>query len=108
MITEIVTFKIAKDLDRDAVVALYEKSAPGWKSNPHLIHKSFLYDAATGTGGGVYLWDSVEAAKESHGEVFRSRISEVFGSTPEFAYFETPVVITNHSVERPVAQASGF
>ena len=40
MIAEIVTFKIAKDLDRDAVVALYERSAPGWKSNPHLIHKS--------------------------------------------------------------------
>ncbi len=97
MITEIVTFKIAKDLDRNAVVALYEKSVPGWKSNSHLIHKSFLYDAGSSMGGGIYLWDSLGAAKESHGEAFRSRINEVFGSTPEFEYFETPVVINNHS-----------
>jgi len=97
MITEIVTFKISNSLDREAVVALYEKSVPGWRSNPHLIHKSFLYDAEAGRGGGVYLWDNQDAARESHGEAFQNRIREVFGSTPEFEYFETPVVIDNHT-----------
>ena len=97
MITEIVTFEISTSLNREEVIALFEKSAPGWKSNPHLIHKSFLYDSDSGRGGGVYLWDNLDAARESHGEAFQNRIREVFGSTPEFTYFETPVVIDNHS-----------
>lgn len=95
MITEIVTFRIARDLDRAAVVSLYEKSAPIWRENPDLIHKSYLYDPETGTGGGVYLWKSIEAAKASHGQAFLDRIAQTFGSTPEFAYFETPVVVDN-------------
>jgi len=97
MITEIVTFQIPKSLDREAVVALYEKSVPGWRSNPNLVHKSFLYDAEKGRGGGVYLWDNLDAAKESHGEAFQNRIREIFGSSPDFTYFETPVVINNHT-----------
>ena len=95
MFTEIVTFKIPEEMDRDAVVALYNKSVPSWQSNPHLIHKSFLYQPEQNVGGGVYLWDNLEAARESHGDAFRSRIADLFGSTPEFVYFETPVVIDN-------------
>ena len=95
MITEIVTFKINNPLDRDAVVALFEKSAPVWKATPHLLHKSFLYDAEKGLGGGVYLWENIEAAKENHGDAFQTRIKDVFGSPPEFTYFETPVVVDN-------------
>jgi len=97
MITEIVTFNISESLGREAVVALYEKSVPLWKSNPHLIHKSFLYDAESNLGGGVYLWDNQDAALESHGEEFQNRIRDVFGSIPEFTYFETPVVIDNRA-----------
>lgn len=63
--------------------------------NPGLIQKWYLYDAETGTGGGVYLWKSIEAAKASHGQAFLDRIAETFGSTPEFDYFETPVVVDN-------------
>lgn len=97
MITEIVTFKIPGIMDREAVVSLYNKSVPSWEANPHLIHKSFLYDPERNIGGGVYLWESLEAARESHGEAFHNRIRQVFGSTPEFAYFETPLVIDNRA-----------
>jgi hypothetical protein len=95
MITEIVTFRIARDLDREAVVALYEQSAPAWQAEPDLIHNSYLYDGDTGTGGGVYLWRNLEAAKRAHGQAFVDRIAASFGSSPEFAYFETPVVVDN-------------
>ena len=95
MITEIVTFPIPEGMSRDEVVALYEKSVPGWKANPDLLRKNYLYDPKTGKGGGVYTWKTIEAAQEGHGPAFRTRIRDTFGADPEFAYFDTPIVIDN-------------
>jgi len=47
MITEVVIFPIPKDMTREQVISLYEKSVPTWRANPDLIHKSFLYDSET-------------------------------------------------------------
>jgi hypothetical protein len=43
----------------------------------------------------VYLWKNLEAAKQAHGPAFQDRIKSVFGDSPEFQYFEAPVVIDN-------------
>ena len=95
MITEIVTFPIPDGMTREDVIARYEQSVHGWKANPDLLRKNYLYDAETGKGGGVYTWKSIEAAKEGHGEAFRARIRETFGADPDFAYYDTPIVIDN-------------
>jgi len=95
MITEIVTFAIPPGMSRDEVVALYEKSAPGWRANPDLIRKNYLYDAENGRGGGVYTWKTLEVAKEGHGAAFVERIAASFGSAPAFQYYETPIGIDN-------------
>ena len=95
MITEIVTFPLPADLGRDEVRALYEASAPIWQANPDLLRKNYLHDPVSGKGGGVYTWKTIEAAKAAHGEEFRTRIREKFGADPEFAYFETPLLIEN-------------
>ncbi len=95
MITEVVTFPLPDSLSRDEVVALYESSVPVWKANPDLIRKNYLYDAETGTGGGVYTWKTLEAAKEGHGAAFVERIKATFGAEPAFAYYDTPIVIDN-------------
>lgn len=95
MITEIVTFRIDKEMGRDRVVALFEESAEIWRAHPKLHHKNYLYDPEAGIAGGVYTWDSVTDAQEAHGEEFLARVAESFGSTPQFQYFETPVVVQN-------------
>ena len=95
MITEIVTFPIPDGMTREDVIARYDQSVPGWKANPDLLRKNYLYDAEAGKGGGVYTWKSIEAAKEGHGEAFRTRIRETFGADPDFAYYDTPIVIDN-------------
>jgi hypothetical protein len=76
MITEVVIFPIAKDMTREQVISLYEKSVPTWRANPDLIHKSFLYDAQNRRGGGVYLWKDIEAAKRSHDSKWCARMAE--------------------------------
>ena len=95
MITEIVTFPIPDGMTREEVVALYEKSVPGWKANRDLLRKNYLYGAGAGQGGGIYTWKTIEAAKQGHGPAFLARIRETFGAEPSFAYYETPIVIDN-------------
>jgi hypothetical protein len=95
MITEIVTFDVPKHMTRDQVFALFEESARVWRQHPTLHRKNYLYDAETGVAGGVYTWDSIEQAKEAHGDAFLARVAESFGSVPTFQYFETPIVVDN-------------
>jgi hypothetical protein len=40
-------------------------------------------------------WKNIEAAKQAHGPAFQDRIKSAFGATPEFQYFDAPVVIDN-------------
>ena len=95
MITEIVTFKIPRDMERARILELFEESAVLWRSHPKLHRKNYLYDPDAGIAGGVYTWDSIADAKEAHGAAFLARVAETFGSTPHFQYFETPVIVDN-------------
>jgi len=79
------------------VTARFRASVPAWQGRPELIHKAFLYDETSRRVGGVYLWTTIEAAKEAHGPSFQERIAGNFGAAPEFQYFETPIVIDNHA-----------
>ncbi len=97
MITEVVLFDLPKGMTREQVIANYRESAPGWRANPDLIRKNYLYDAANGQGGGVYLWKDIAAAKRWHGDDFRKRMVERYGSEPVIRYYETAVVIDNEA-----------
>jgi len=102
MITEIVLFHLPDGMTREDAIAKYRLSVPGWRANPDLIRKTFLFDETTRRGGGVYNWKSMEAARSGHGPEFQKRIQATFGSQPEFQYFETPIVIdntTNHVID---------
>ena len=95
MITEIVLFHLPKGMSREDAIAKYRLSVPGWRANPDLIRKTFLFDEASRRGGAVYNWKSMEAAKLGLGPEFQKRIQATFGSQTEFQYFETPIVIDN-------------
>jgi len=95
MITEIVTFKLPKGMTHDDVVANFEKTAPNWRANPDLVRKNYLVDASQGVAGGVYLWEARAQAEKWHGEAFRAKVKEIYGSEPEIRFFDTPIVVDN-------------
>jgi hypothetical protein len=95
MITEIVTFKLPTGMTYDDVVANFEKTAPNWKVNPDLIRKNYLVDARKGIAGGVYLWKEKAHAEKWHGEAFRQKVKETYGSEPTIQFFDTPIVVDN-------------
>ena len=95
MITEIVTFKLPNGMTREDLVANFEKTAPTWNANPDLIRKNYLIDIANGVAGGVYLWREHAGAEKWHGQAFRDKVKEVYGSEPDIRLFETPIVVDN-------------
>ena len=97
MITEVVLWRIPAGMSKEDVTAKFRASVPAWQNRADLMHKTFLFDETTRRAGGVYLWKSIDAAKEAHGTVFQDRIRTAFGATPEFQYFDTPIVIDNEA-----------
>ena len=95
MITEIVRFTLPEDMPRARVLELFEATIPRWQDRPALIRKQYLYDPATRTGGGIYLWETLEAAKAAHDDAWCDLAESLYGSRPTFVYFETPLVIDN-------------
>jgi hypothetical protein len=95
MITEIITFGIPNGMAREEVVANFRRSAPGWRANPDLIRKNYLYDAETRRAGGVHLWRSMEAARRARDAAWLDRVRRTYSSEPTVQYFETPLVVDN-------------
>ena len=95
MITEMVLWKIPDGMTRQELLNKFRSTVPGWKANPNLIHKTFVFNKISRRGGGVYLWKNIEAAKEAHNSAFRDHVKSLYGSTPEFQYFDALIVIDN-------------
>ena len=94
MITAIVRFPLPEGTTLAAAKAMFEKSAPNYKAAPGLVRKYYLWGEDR-LGGGVYLWDSREAAERQYSQEWRTMIKEKFGAAPEILYYETPVIVDN-------------
>jgi hypothetical protein len=58
-----------------------------------LIRKYFLNGDVS--GGGVYLWESREAAEAWHTNEWYDWIEERFGARPKLSFFDNYVVVHN-------------
>ncbi|MCC7060530.1 MAG: hypothetical protein IT508_09890 [Burkholderiaceae bacterium] len=95
MISELVMFDLPPGTSRDEVIAGMREVAPGWRANPDLIRKTFLYDAPGNRTGAHYLWKSRAAAEAAHDAAWRQRVMDRYGSVPTLQYFDTPLVVDN-------------
>ncbi len=59
------------------------------------MRKYYLYDGDAGIGGGVYLWESREAAERVYTAEWKQMLAQRYGAEPEITYFDTPVVVDN-------------
>jgi len=103
MITAIVRFKLPQGTSLDTARDMFEKSAPNYKGAPGLVRKYYLFGDDR-TGGGVYLWESLEAANRMYSDAWKKMITERYGTAPEITYYETPVIVDNTT--RPASAAA--
>ncbi|RAI38127.1 hypothetical protein [Rhodoplanes roseus] len=97
MIVEMVTFESPKGWDRARVLADAETTIPKWSANPELLRKHFLLGIGEteGTGAGIYIWPSVEAAQRAHDDAWRETIKRRTGDYPTVRYFDLMLLIDN-------------
>jgi hypothetical protein len=97
MIVELVTFTSPSGWARDKVLDDAKATIPKWTANRELLRKHFLLGIgeAEGTGAGIYIWPSVEAAKQAHDDEWREGVKKRTGGYPVIRYFDLFLLIDN-------------
>jgi hypothetical protein len=98
VITAIVRFPLPAAVTADKYREMSRHAAPDFRKAAGLLSKHFLLAEDGRGGGGVYLWESREAAETFYASGFLAMIRERFGAEPQITYFETPVVVDNRAV----------
>jgi hypothetical protein len=93
VIVAIVRFPLRPEMSADDVRASFEASAPSYQGLPGLMRKHYLRAEDGSVGGGVYLWESRQAAEAVYDDAWRQRLTERFGAPPTVEYFESPVTV---------------
>jgi hypothetical protein len=99
MVTSITRFQLPPGVPTEAVKKGFLEVAPHFKQPSGLLRKYFLISEDRKTGGGVYLWNSMEQARTFSEGVLRQMIRDKFHLEPSIEYFDSPVVVDNLSSE---------
>ena len=99
MILELVEFKAPPGWSRQKTLDDAKHTIPKWSANPELLRKHFLLGVgeAAGTGAGVYIWPSLEAAKKAHNAEWEAAIVKRTGGKPTIRYFDLFLLIDNEN-----------
>lgn len=101
MIVAIVRFPVPGGLTLDAARDVFAASAPSYENLPGL-HRKYYLRTDDGTGaGGVYLWESRDAAEAVYTDEWRERLTERYGAAPQVEYFDCPVIVEPGEVMVP-------
>jgi heme-degrading monooxygenase HmoA len=82
---------------KEQAIAAATGSAPTFAKLPGLIRKYYL-NGENG-GGGVYLWESREAADAWYNKDWSAMMEKRFGAKPTLTYYDNYVVLDNSSSE---------
>ncbi len=95
MITAVVQFALSHPVTLEEATKMFELTAPKYKNLPGLVRKYYLRSEDGGKAGGVYLWENKAAAEKAYSGEWKARVKLLYGSEPEIAYFDTPVIVDN-------------
>ena len=99
MISSIIRYQLPTGVPTETIKNSFREVAPHFKHPPGLLRKYFLISEDGKTGGGVYLWNSMEQARTFSEGVIRPMIKEAFKVEPSIEYFDSPVVVDNITSE---------
>jgi hypothetical protein len=101
MVIAIVRFGLPKALTFDQAGDSFEKGAPAYQTAAGLQRKHYLLGEHGDVGGGVYFWESRDAADAFYSEAWSSRLAERFGSAPVVEFFSSPLSVDPSGITRP-------
>jgi hypothetical protein len=99
MIVAIVQFPLPTPMSRADAADWFESGASVYQQIPGLQRKHFLLGDDGATAGGVYLWETRDAADSFYNDTWRARLAGKYGE-PTVEYFESPVTVDPTAVTR--------
>ena len=93
MIVASVRFALRPGTTLEEATRAFEASSPRYRDVPGLITKYFVF--GSGKGGGIYVWQSREAAETLYTRQWKEMIAARYGAEPEIEWLENPVTVDN-------------
>jgi hypothetical protein len=95
MITALVQFCLPEAISLEDATRRFEGSAPKYQNLPGLIRKYYIRSEDGRVAGGIYLWETRQAAERVYDGEWRARVEKLYGSAPTITWFDSPVVVDN-------------
>ena len=95
MITTLVQFQMSTPITIEDATRRFESSAPKYQNLPGLIRKYYIRSEDGRAAGGIYLWESRQAAEKVYSGEWRARVEKLYGGKPVITWFDSPVIVDN-------------
>jgi hypothetical protein len=93
MIVASVRFRLRPGTSLEEAAQAFEASSPKYRNLPGLVTKYYVF--GNGKGGGIYVWESRQAAEKLYTPQWKQMIAERYGAEPEIEWLENPVTVDN-------------
>jgi hypothetical protein len=90
MIIASVRFPLPEGTSLEDARKLYEQNLSAYENAPGLITKYYVFGG--GKGGGIYLWESREAAERFYTPEWREMIAKKYKGAGDIEWLENPVI----------------
>jgi hypothetical protein len=91
----IVSFGLPQKQTLDQATAAFQATAPKYLGMPGLLRKNYFLTADGMRAGGIYLWESRQAAERVYTSEWKAFVKGKYGNDPEIVYVDTPVLVDN-------------
>jgi hypothetical protein len=95
MITALVQFELPSPISLAEATRRFEASAPKYQNLAGLVRKYYIRSDDGRVAGGIYLWESRQAAERVYDGEWRARVQQLYGAAPTITWFDCPVIVDN-------------
>ena len=95
MIVTIVTFQLPKPTTLTKITKTFQATAPKYQGIPGLLRKNYWMSEDGRRAGGIYVWESRDAADRVYTAEWRSFVESKYGTPPSIEYLHSPVMVDN-------------
>ena len=87
----VVTYRLPEGMDRATALQMFRDSIPRYMATEGLLRKNVLYQK--GIGGGVYLWESREAAEKAYSDEWKAYMTKKYERPPRLTFYDSPITM---------------
>jgi len=95
MIVTIVTFQLPKPATLAEITKTFQATAPKYQGIPGLLRKNYWMSEDGRRVGGIYVWESRDAADRVYTPEWRTFVESKYGTPPSIEYLHSPVMVDN-------------